>query len=96
MARISTSFNDRVMCSGGTLVIDTTGAITGLTCFAIDCVADTAVSVMTGFDENGVAVDFKTVYNLDTLKAGYTYYIKANQHVAAITLTSGTINVHQI
>lgn len=79
-----------------TQVIDTTDATTGLTAICIECVADAAVSVMTGFDELGAAVDFKTVYNLDTLKAGSFYYIKPNHYVAAITLTSGTVNVHQI
>jgi hypothetical protein len=79
-----------------TQVIDTTNATTGLTGIAIECSSDAVVSVMTGFDELNNAVDFKTVYNLDNLKAGYIYYIKPNNHVAAITLTSGTVNVHQI
>jgi len=79
-----------------TKVIDTTDATTGLTTIAIDCVADATVSVMTGFDELGTAVDFKAVYNLDSLKAGYTYYIKPNHYVAAITLGGGTVNTHNI
>ena len=96
MGRITTSFEQRVMCSGGTRVIDDATEVTGLTCFAIECVADTAVNVMTGYDENGTAVNFKTAYNLDTLKAGYTYYIKKDNYVDVIDLTSGTINVHNV
>ena len=79
-----------------TQVIDTTSATTGLTGICIECTADAVVSVMTGFDPQGTAVDFKTVYNLDNLVKGSFYYIKPNHYVAAITLTSGTVNVHQI
>lgn len=79
-----------------TKVIDTTDATTGLTAIAIECVVSATVSVMTGFDELGAAVDFKTVYNLDELTAGYIYYIKPNHYVDAITLTDGTVNTHNI
>jgi len=96
MAIVTASPYDRMAVIGGTLVIDTTGAITGLTAVCIECVADAVVSVMTGFDDLGNAVDFKTAYNLDNLTAGSFYYIKQNWHVAAITLTSGTVNAHQV
>lgn len=86
---------DLLVPRGGTKVIDDTSAYTNLTGIAIDCVATAVVSVCTGFDDAGNAYNFKTTNNWDNLTTGYTYFVPRNYVITAITLSSGTINLHQ-
>ena len=73
------------------LVIDTTAAKTSLNFRTIVAQEATVISVCTGTDPNGNAVDFKTVCNCDTLKVGAVITIKAGYKITAITLTSGSV-----
>jgi hypothetical protein len=81
----------RLAGSNGCLVIDTTGAITGISFDFIVAQEDTVISVCTGTDAGGNAFDFKTSYNCDTLKSGAVITAKAGYKITAITLTSGSV-----
>lgn len=96
MAKVTTSREDRIACTGGTLVIDDTAAHTGLTGYCIECDSDAVISVCTGFNPSEAAYDFKASLNWVTLKAGAKYFTPMNYYIAAITLNSGSISVHQI
>ncbi len=97
MGTISTSPDQKIAVSGGTIIIDDTSAITGLTGICIEATEDTAIDVCTGLDSNGNAFDFEAsaLTNWSTLKAGDRLYCKTNYVVTAVTLTSGRVLVHQ-
>lgn len=96
MAKVTTSREDRIACTGGTLVIDDTAAHTGLTGYCIECDSDAVISVCSGYNPSGATYDFKASLNWVTLKAGAKYFTPINYYIDAITLTSGSISVHQI
>jgi hypothetical protein len=77
----------------GALIIDDTSAHTGLSKNLINVTEDTAISVCTGVDHKGNAVNFKTLLNWDgtitTLHNPLT--IPRGYKINAITLTSGEI-----
>ena len=52
---------------------------------------DTVISVLSGTDSNGNAVDFKTTQNVDTVKANALILVPLGATITAITLTSGSV-----
>lgn len=97
MANISTSPDKKIAVTGGTIIIDDTSAITGLTGICIEATEDTTISVCTGLDASGGSFNFKTsaLTNWETLKAGDRLYTKDNYQINEVTLTSGRVLVHQ-
>lgn len=97
MGNISTSPDKKIAVSGGTIIIDDTSAITGLTGICIEATEDTAIKECTGLDSSGNAFNFKTsaLTNWLTLKAGDRLYVKDNYQVNDVTLISGRVLVHQ-
>ena len=53
---------------------------------------DTVFGVMTGLDQDGQAVDFRTTLNIggSTIKQGTLIAVPAGQKITAVTVASGT------
>jgi len=85
--------NTRINGDKGTFIIDDTAAHTGLEYEVIIPTEDTVLSVCTGVNSKGTAVDFKTVHNWDgTLTASHgALTVPRDNKITAITLTSGEI-----
>lgn len=85
--------SDRIAGSSGMKIIDDTSVHNGVWDYFIPR-EDTVLNVCTGVNDNGVAVDFKTLQNWDgTLKS--TDYCIAPQgwKITEIDLTSGSIQI---
>lgn len=85
------TFEARVSGANGCLLINDTGAKTGLDFDTIIAQEDTVFSVLTGIDSNGNAVDFKTTQNLGTVKANALILVPMGATINSITLTSGSV-----
>lgn len=87
------TFWERLGAHNGSLLIADTNARTSKTLYGFIAQEDTVVSVCTGTDEDGAAVDFVAVQGLGskTLKQGALIVAPANQTITAITLTSGSV-----
>ena len=85
--------NARTNGDFGTPIIDDTSAHTGLNYNGFKATEDTVVSVMTGVDAQGGAVNFLTLYNWDgTIKTTHgSLMVERGFKINAITLTSGEI-----
>lgn len=85
--------NARINGDKGTFIIDDTNAHTDLSYEVIIPTEDTVISVCTGVDINGNAVNFKTTQNWDgTLKTTHgSLTVPRGNKITAITLTSGEI-----
>lgn len=85
--------NKRINGDSGTFIIDDTSAYTGLNYEVVIPTEDTILSVCTGEDDGGNAVDFKTVQNWDgTLTTNHgVLTVPRGSKITAITLTSGEI-----
>jgi len=82
----------RGFAQNGMEIIDDTSAHTGLNYYLIVPREDTVISVCTGEDAQGNAVDFKTVNNWDgTVTSTDLLAVQATHKITAITLTSGSI-----
>ena len=79
----------------GSLVIDDTNAHTGLSNEYINVTEDTVLSVCTGVDSDGNAVNFKTLLNWDgTLTINHNpLTVPRGYKINVIALTSGEIVV---
>jgi len=85
----------RKLCGqNGTLIIDDTNAHTGLSGAEFIAMTDTVISVCTGVDAAGNAVDFEATYNWVTIKAGVPIIAPDGCEINAITLTSGSIALY--
>jgi len=85
----------RKLCAqNGTLIIDDASAHTGLSRTEFIAMTDTVISVCTGTDPLGEAVDFKTAYNWITIKAGVPIVATDGYIIKEITLTSGSIALY--
>jgi len=85
------SFEGRLSGANGCFIIDDTNAHTSLDYDTLIAREDTVVSVCTGEDEDGNAVDFKVVHNWDSLKQNDLLLVPIGQKITAITLTSGSL-----
>ncbi len=85
------TFEGRVSGANGCLLIDHTFANTSLEFDTIIAQEDTVFSVLSGTDSNGSAVDFKTVQNVDTVKANALILVPMGANIDSITLVSGSI-----
>lgn len=85
------TFEGRLSGANGCLLIDDTGAKTGLDFDTIIAQEDTVISVLTGTDSNGNAVDFKVTQNVDTVKTNALIVVPIGATITAITLTSGSV-----
>ena len=82
----------RLSAENGMKIIDDTSAHTGLNYYLIVPREGTVISVCTGVDGNGNAVDFKTVNNWDgTVTITDLLAVQVGHVITAITLTSGSI-----
>jgi hypothetical protein len=82
----------RLGAENGQYIIDDTNAHTGLDVYLIIPREDTVISVCTGTDSQGNAVDFKTVNNWDgTVSSTDLLAVPIGHTITAITLTSGSI-----
>jgi len=85
----------RKLCAqNGTLIIDDASAHTGLSNAEFIAMTDTVISVCTGVDASGDAVDFKATYNWVTIAAGVPIIAPDGFQITAITLTSGSIALY--
>lgn len=85
----------RKLCAqNGTIIIDDALAHTGLSRTEFIAMTDTVISVCTGTDPSGEAVDFKVDYNWVTISAGVPIIAPDNYIIKAITLTSGSIALY--
>lgn len=86
----------RKLCAqNGTIVIDDIFAHTGLTGTEFIAMTDTVISVCTGTDPAGNAIDFKSAsFNWVTIKAGIPIIAPDGYIIKAITLTSGSIALY--
>ena len=84
---------NRISGDKGTPIIDEAGANTNLNYKGIKATEDTILSVCTGLDNNGNAVDFKAVMNWNgTLTVNHgSLMVERGYKITAITLTSGEI-----
>jgi hypothetical protein len=85
------TFEGRLSGANGCLLIDDTSAYTGKEFDTIIAQEDTVISVLSGTDSNGNAVDFKTVQNVDTVKANALILVPMGATITSITLTSGSV-----
>lgn len=46
--------------------------------------ADAAITTLTGVDSTGASIDFKTKYNLSSMKEGYLYTVAADEIILVI------------
>lgn len=82
----------RLTGGNGMFIIDDASAHTGLNYYLLVPREDTVISVCTGVDAQGNAIDFKTVNNWDGTVSTSDLLAVANTHkITAITLTSGSI-----
>lgn len=82
----------RLGAENGQSIIDDTSAHTGLDVYLIIPREDTVISVCTGVDAEGNAVDYKVVNNWDgTVKTTDLLAVPIRHKITAITLTSGSI-----
>lgn len=97
MDKITTTPDQKMSVSGGTIIIADVTARTGLIVTSIQATADSTLTVCSGSDENGNAVNFLlTPYFYGTLKAGDPAIIlKDNCYISSITLSSGRIFANQ-
>lgn len=85
------TFEGRLSGANGCLLIDDTGAKTGLNFDTIIAQEDTVFSVISGTDSNGNAVDFMVTQNVDTVKANALILVPMGATIDSITLTSGSV-----
>lgn len=85
--------NRRINGDKGTFIIDDTSAHTSLNYEVIIATEDTVLSVCSGNDGKGNAVDFTTFMNWDaTIKTSHgSLTVPRGYEITAITLTSGEI-----
>ena len=85
--------NRRLNGDKGTFIIDDTTAYTDLNYEVIIPTEDTVLSVCTGLDNQGNAIDFKVAHNWNaTLTAAHgSLTVPRGAKITAITLTSGEI-----
>ena len=85
--------NRRINGDRGTFIIDDASAHTKLKHEVIIATEDTVLSVCTGDDGKGNAVDFKSLMNWDgTITAAHgSLTVPRGYKITAITLTSGEI-----
>lgn len=85
--------NRRINGDKGTFIIDDTSAHTALNYEVIIATEDTILTVCSGDDGNGNAVDFKTLMNWDgTITTAHgSLTVPRGYKITAITLTSGEI-----
>lgn len=96
MGQNLSSWQEKLTAGGGSLIIDDTNAHTGLVGLTISPREDTVLSVCTGFDGNGTAVDFMTEFNWDgTLLVTDILIVPDNYYIESVTLTSGSIILYQ-
>jgi len=82
--------SDKMVGANG-MVIQEVASATGLNVDYFIAREDTTVSVCTGVDADGNAVDFKTTQNWDSLIAGDECIPPTGSVIQAITLTVGSI-----
>jgi len=85
------TFEGRISGANGCLLIDDTSAYTDKNFDTIIAQEDTVISVLSGTDSNGSAVDFKTTQNVGTIKANALLLVPMGATITSITLTSGSI-----
>ena len=90
------TYDNKLVVSGGSEIIDDTSAHTGLRVSSIVATEDTVVSVCTGTDNTGASYNFKTALNWDTLKQNDLLIAPDNYTITAITLTSGRIIANKL
>lgn len=95
MTKITTTPDQKLTVSGGSLIIDDTNAKTGLVVTSIVARVDTVISVCTGESANGSAYNFKTSLNWINLKQNDLLIVPDGYQINAITLTSGSIIANQ-
>ena len=81
----------RLSGTNGCLLIDDTSAYTGKEFDTIIAQEDTVISILSGTDSNGNAVDFKATQNVDTVKANALILVPMGATITSITLTSGSV-----
>lgn len=82
----------RGFAQNGQFIIDDTSAHTNLEYYLIIPREDTVISICTGVDGNGNAVDFKSVHNWDgTVGTSDLLTVPLGHKITAITLTSGSV-----
>ena len=84
----------KLAVSGGSRILDTTGALTGINASSIVAREATVISVCTGITATKQAYDFKVQLNWVTLKAGDLLIAPDSYKITAITLTSGSVLVN--
>jgi hypothetical protein len=84
----------KLAVSGGSRILDTTGALTGINASSLVAREDSVISVCTGITLLKQAYDFKVSMNWINLKKGDLLIAPDGFRINAITLTSGSLVVN--
>lgn len=89
MAAIRTDPTARLTAAGGSILIN--GAFSGKEIKSFIAQEDTTFSVLNGFDQNNIAIDWKTVLNCASIKAGALFILPDHCYIASGTISGGSI-----
>lgn len=84
----------KMAVSGGTYVLDTTSALTGINASSLVAREDSVISVCTGITKLKQAYDFKAQLKWVTIKKGDLLIAPDGYKINAVTLTSGSLLVN--
>lgn len=97
--KILTPYQDVLIPAGGSLTVADTDERTGLYVTTISVNSDTVLATCTGFDENGLPINFLTDERYlwaGTLLAGAIKFAGKDRRIAVVELTSGNVDLGKI